>query len=84
MPAWSRARSADLEDLRATMMLGDANTSAPAAGNTAAVGVLVTAANLAVTVGVDRHRHPVIWWLFGPVPLALGVLGLVAGRAVSK
>ena len=74
------------------MMLGDANSDVAAAGAltraTDAINVLTDkmdstplgmVINGAVVLGVNRNRHPVIWWLFGAVPLAMRTY-----RAVSK
>jgi hypothetical protein len=63
------------------MTLGD-STVAPEPAKIAGIPVrsLAMAANLAVTVGVSRKRHPVVYWLFGPIALAGNVILTVAGK----
>lgn len=35
-----------------------------------AATLLGLAFNMAITLNVNRHRHPIIWWGLGPLPLA--------------
>jgi len=62
--------------------LGDSTVSAPESAKIAGIPVrtLAMTANLAVTVGVDRKKHPVVFWLFGPVALVGNIILTAAGR----
>ncbi len=65
------------------MTIGDIGDSAAAPAKAGLASNIAVAVNLAVTVGVDRHKHPVIYWVFGPIPLGMNMLARAAGALLK-